>query len=66
MITPEDIAARIYAIELAACDYEAAHSMEDRLWAEVLSAIADGADGAPELARAALKSQNIDFGRWCA
>jgi hypothetical protein len=48
-------------------DDEAAHSKEDDMHQLVLRAIADGKCEDPrECARVALKSQEIDFARWCA
>ena len=49
-------------------DYEAAHSLEDDLFIEVLKTIALGFENieAYELADEALKSLDIDFPRWCA
>lgn len=47
-------------------DPEAAHSMEDDMFVDVLRAIADGAPNAQEMAREALKSVALDFPRWCA
>ena len=47
-------------------DHEAAHSAEDKLHQEVLTAIANGrCDDPRSLAEAALKTQGIDFIRWC-
>ncbi len=45
-------------------DPEGAHGTEDRLWAEVLEAIATGAENPRELAQEALKSRDIEFPRW--
>jgi len=45
-------------------DNEKAHSLEDDLWEEVLNAIACGASNPQELAREALKTQEIEFNRW--
>lgn len=47
-------------------DSEAAHSREDRLHQDVLRAIVDGVDDAPEFAALALSTLSIDFERWCA
>lgn len=51
---------------LAEDDPETAHAREDVLFANVLKAIANGAPNAQALALAALKSQEIEFPRWCA
>ena len=47
-------------------DQEAAHSREDELHQKVLDAIARGSKNAKELAKAALKTNKLNFGRWCA
>jgi hypothetical protein len=47
-------------------DPEVAHSREDLLRGQVLEAIAAGADNPTELAAAVLKTDQIDFPRWCA
>jgi hypothetical protein len=46
-------------------DDESAHAEEDGLYHAVLKAIARGAPDAPALARAALRTSTIRFGRWC-
>jgi hypothetical protein len=53
-------------IAAVAIDYEVAHSKEDDLHADVLAAIARGATNAQELAQAALKTEEIEFPRYCA
>lgn len=65
-LTPAMVLARVDEIRDQRHDDEAAHSLEDDLWGEVLREIAAGADNAAELAAAALKSNDIDFARWCA
>ena len=48
-------------------DAEAAHGLEDTLHQDVLKAIAEGrTPDARALAKAALKSQDISFGRFCS
>lgn len=47
-------------------DFEAAHSEEDSLYVKVLYCISQGAKDGAELASAALKSNSLDFERWCA
>jgi hypothetical protein len=47
-------------------DDEAAHSMEDDLFKDVLMAIAKGSKKAQALAREALKSVKIEFPRHCS
>lgn len=58
---------KIYAVlEGPAYDPEVAHSLEDALHAEVLQAIADGAETPAALAAKALESKMIEFERHCA
>jgi hypothetical protein len=48
-------------------DDEVAHSMEDQLWQDVLTAIAEGYCEDPKaLAGEALRTVGLDFSRWCA
>lgn len=47
-------------------DDESKHADEDELYADVLQAIADGAPDAAKLARAALKTKDLNFSRWFA
>lgn len=48
-------------------DDEAQHKMEDRLYADILAAIRDGACDDPiEVCREALTTKDIGFSRWCA
>lgn len=47
-------------------DSEEAHRLEDRLYVDVLSEIAKAQNDQGELARAALRSRELQFGRWCA
>jgi len=70
LMTVEDVGKRVDAIYSCRFDSgnindEAAHSIEDALYIEVLLAIAAGAPNAKELAVAALKSREIKFSRWC-
>lgn len=66
-MTAEDVCEEVEAIRrLAVDDDEAAHIREDALRRDVLSAIADGAPNAAELAREALATSKIKFARWCA
>lgn len=63
-ITPGSVRERIAAFS---ADIEVLHLEEDRLRAEVLSAIADGHPEAQALAAAALKSSRLARGeRWYA
>lgn len=57
---------RLRLIESGKLDDEAAHSYEDDLHVEVLQAVAAGHPDAAVLAFEALKTRDIDFGRWCA
>lgn len=66
MLTVEYVNKAVEYIEEIKGDDEVAHSMEDALRAEVLQAIADGHEDHQDLATAALKTENIDFYRWCA
>lgn len=47
-------------------DSELAHRLEDKLYEDVLREVGKSADYNGELARAALKSRELKFGRWCA
>lgn len=60
----KDVEARLGEIELYADDYERAHSLEDKLWEDVLTTLAER-DGC-EIAREALKSRDIEFPRYSA
>lgn len=66
-MTLDDVAKRVQNIRDARDDDEAAHEMEDKLRADLLTAIANGSCEHPrECARAALAASEIDFARWCA
>lgn len=62
------VAARVAEVHEAARedDYEAAHGGEDRLWADVLRAIAAGAPDAVALAREALRTAEVPFAHYRA
>lgn len=64
-MTREDVIKAVAEIEKNKDDDERAHSEENRLHAAVLRYYAEGGTD-PELAREALKTQEIDFARWCA
>jgi hypothetical protein len=66
VVTVKDIAARLEEIRAIATDDEMAHSAEDDLWRDVLTAIAAGSPDAALLAAKALESWEIEFSRWCA
>lgn len=65
-LTVEDIAHRLAQIAAVAHDDEVAHGMVDHLHAFVLQAVAAGHPEARDLAAAALRTDDIDFARWCA
>ena len=63
----EYVKQEVAKIEAMKGDDEAAHSAEDRLRAEFIALVAEV--GSPELAAMAqevLKTDEIDFSRWCA
>lgn len=62
----EQVNDAVAEIKSTAGDDERAHSLEDDLHRAVLQAIAEGAPNAVQLAKAALKSTEISFARWCA
>lgn len=62
----EEVRRRLGEIERKRHDDEAAHSMEDQLHQDVLTAIANGHPDARLLAGLALESGAIGFARWCA
>lgn len=70
MITVETIEERItdmgHMLRLNTVDHEALHILETHLHKQVMIAIAAGAPEAQRLARAALKTAQLDFERWCA
>jgi hypothetical protein len=47
-------------------DAEKAHALEDELYRDVLTEIAKHENDAGELARAALRSRELNFSRWTA
>ena len=65
-VTNERALEELERIRAMADDDEAAHSAEDAFRAAVLADIANGADNAAELAAIALRTEEIDFARWCA
>lgn len=66
-MTVKDVTDTVRAIEsMAETDWECAHSLEDQLHRKILHAIANGAENPQELAKAALKTKNIQFTRHCA
>jgi hypothetical protein len=65
-LTTEDVARRLADIHAVVQDDEVAHNLADDLYRDVLGAIAAGAPDAELLAGAALKVEDLDFGRWTA
>ena len=65
-MTTDEIKERVAAIGKIAWDDEVAHGQEDQLYADVLRYLAAGLGEAAELAREALKTEEISFARWCA
>jgi hypothetical protein len=66
-MTPLEIRERVARIEGMKGDDEAAHTEEDDLWSDVLTAIASGACHSPGACAAeAIKTKAIRFSRWCA
>lgn len=66
--TVAEVQKRLAYIERISDDDEAAHTEEDRLWLGVLTAIAnhETTDDPAELAAEAIKTNDIEFARWCA
>jgi hypothetical protein len=63
----EDVQARLADVIASAGDSEVAHSMEDSLHFDVLKAIASGqAEDPVTMAELAIRTQGIEFSRWCA
>lgn len=61
-MTPNDIKQRVNTIKAIELDCEAAHTHEDRLYLELLQAIANGTCDDPRACAAeAIKSQDVDF-----
>lgn len=65
-LTVAAVRARVEDIRASAGDDEAAHGMEDQLFESVLRAVADGHPQSVAMAKAALRSLELDFERWCA
>lgn len=68
-MTLSEIRTRVEAIQqkvLIQEDDEAAHSLEDTLYVDLLRAIADSSCEYAPHAREALKATEINFARWCA
>jgi hypothetical protein len=67
-MTVDDVRSLLAEIEIESVrnDDETAHASEDAMRDLVLEAIANGAPNAAELASEALRSNTIEFSRWCA
>lgn len=63
-MTEEDVRRRVADIDEIADLPERAHREEDRLYCDVLEAIAAGADKPADLARAALAARQLDMDRY--
>lgn len=63
-MTEEEVRRRVEAIDEVADLTERAHMEEDRLYCEVLQAIAAGADNPANLARAALATRHLALDRY--
>jgi|GEM_PF-4461900 len=63
-MTADEILADIERLRERAADAELARSMEMSLYRSVLAHIMMDASGASDMARLALKSENIAFDRW--
>ena len=67
-MTLDDIHQRLALIEAEAANQAdaKAHAQQDQLWEDVLRAIAEEASNPAELARVALRANDIEFSRWYA
>lgn len=62
-----EIKRRVQRIEQAKSDYECAHEMEDQLMQYFIKHVAENAPrGLARMAREVLKTEDIDFPRYCA
>lgn len=66
VLTVAEVERRVEEIRAIATDDERAHEREKRLWEDVLESVAAGSPDSAALAAAALKTIDIDFGRWFA
>lgn len=64
-MTLQEVTNRLTAIEEYKNEWELAHVLEDRLFKDVLVAIANDDSNAQELATEAIKSLEISFKRKC-
>lgn len=65
-MTCDEVRKRVAEIADIIWDDERAHSMEDRLYVDIMRAIIAGASDPQSLCYEALKTQDLDFARWCA
>lgn len=65
-MTLQDVKNNVLKIYEMKGDDEAAHGEEDRLYEDVLREMVAGNPEAQEMAKEALKTQDINFSRWCA
>lgn len=68
-MTSDEVKQRVEVVRNLALiedDNEVAHAAEDKLWEDVLCAIADGVRNPIELATEALKTREISYQRWYA
>lgn len=64
---PSAVRERVDAIEAVRGDDEAAHSMQDRLFADLIRSMAEGrCVDVAGCAREALRVLDMQFDRWCA
>lgn len=68
MMTEQELRTRVDQLKDNHDDDEVAHSEEDRIYKDVLRAIASGeaVPDAATLATIALECDDLDFYRWCA
>lgn len=66
-MTPDDVKQKVETIRASSDDAESAHSMEDELYENILTAIRDGTIvDAVKCCEEALKTKELKFPRWCA
>lgn len=69
MMTKDEVRARVDQLRIDVATHQGTdeadwHEAEDRLWRDVLQAIAMGAPDALGLANEALKTLDIEYSRW--
>ena len=65
-MTVEDVKIKVNLIKEKAYDNEKAHVIQDSLWLDVLTDIANGNPDAQNLAKEDIKTDQIKFERWYA